>query len=177
MSLAAPPQAVFPGSFNPIHVAHWRLAEVAVKILGVPVDFELSIVNVDKAPLDDAEIRRRLAQFDGQGAVWLTRAARFSEKAELFRGAVFIIGADTALRVLSPRYYESDEQLAAALARIQARGCRFFVACRALEQGKCIRLSDVTLPADFASLFEEIPAEQFRWDISSTELRSRNSLN
>jgi hypothetical protein len=111
---------------------------------------------------------------DGQAHVWLTRAARFAEKAELFPGAVFIVGADTALRVVSPRYYESEERMDAALARIQTRDCRFLVACRALERGKCIRLADVPLPPAYASLFSEIPAERFRWDISSTELRLRN---
>ncbi|HEX2474763.1 MAG TPA: hypothetical protein VHK01_08460, partial [Lacipirellulaceae bacterium] len=41
---------LFPGAFNPLHDGHLRMAEVAQAHYGVPVTFELSIANVDKAP-------------------------------------------------------------------------------------------------------------------------------
>ena len=80
-------KVLLPGSFNPIHVGHWRLAEIAASIVGESAAFELSVDNVDKPNLTQDEIRQRLTQFDGQAAVWLTRAARFAQKAELFPGA------------------------------------------------------------------------------------------
>jgi hypothetical protein len=130
--------------------------------------------NVDKPTLDETEIRARLHPFNWQASVWLTHAPRFVDKAARFPGATFVVGADTALRIVLPRYYDDDsDQMTAALATIAQHGCRFLVACRVDTQGQCIGLSDVPIPAEFRALFAEIPVERFRWDISSTELRKR----
>ena len=174
--LSAPPgpAALVPGSFNPVHEAHWRLRDVAARRTGLPAAFELSIVNVDKPPLEPEEIRRRLQQFTWKSAVWLTRAPTFAEKAALFPGAVLAIGADTAARIVAPRYYQDDEsRMAAALEQIRSQGCRFLVAGRCEAAGKFVTVDDLGLPASCRDLFAGIPEAEFRHDISSTELRQR----
>ncbi len=171
-STAPRPAILLPGSFNPLHAAHCQLAAVASERLGQPAAFELSIANVDKPPLDRAEIERRLRQFAGLAPVWLTRAPTFIEKARLFPGVVFVVGADTAARILSPRYYR-DANLDAALSEVRAHGCRFLVAGRIDVNGTFLNLDDLPLPAAHRDLFDAIPADVFRMDLSSTQLRTQ----
>jgi hypothetical protein len=163
---------ILPGSFNPLHDGHRKLATAASNMLGAPVVYELSITNVDKPPLEEDVIRSRVSQFAGLGTVVITDAQVFFEKAKLFPGAVLIIGVDTLSRLVEPRYYGGDEaRMLVALSEIKAAGCRFLVAGR-LEGDEYRALDDVTVPPMFSGLFQEIPESMFREDVSSSDLRT-----
>jgi hypothetical protein len=168
---APQPTVLLPGSFNPLHAAHCKLADITAAQMGQPAAFELSIVNADKPPLSREEIERRLRQFTGRTPIWLTRAPTFLEKAQLFPGVVFVVGADTAARILSPRYYR-DADLDAALNEIRSHGCRFVVAGRVDANGCFLSLDDLSPPPAHRHLFTAIPADVFRMDLSSTQLRA-----
>jgi nicotinamide mononucleotide (NMN) deamidase PncC/nicotinic acid mononucleotide adenylyltransferase len=172
--LRAPiPAAALPGSFNPRHAGHLGLAETAAAILGTPVHFELSVLNVDKPALSAQEVRRRLAQFAWQATVELTRAPTFLEKSRLFPGVTFVIGADTVERLVAARYYGGSEaQMHAALTEMAGRGARFLVAVRRDAAGRVRSVADAPIPARFAGLFTQIPERRFRLDTSSTEIRA-----
>jgi hypothetical protein len=173
---ASRPAALLPGSFNPVHEGHLRLASVAAAELGGPVAFELSVTNVDKPPLVHEEIRRRLQPFAWRAPVWLTRAPTFVEKASLFPGVVFVVGADTAERIVAPRYYqESEARLLEALEQIRVQGCRFLVAGREDRQGRFLGPDDLAIPDAYRGLFQAIPRSKFDVRISSTALRERES--
>jgi hypothetical protein len=173
---AARPAAVLAGAFNPVHEGHWLLASVAARILGMPVAFELSATNVDKPPLAVAEIRRRLQQFTWGLPVWVTRAPTFAEKASLFPGTVFVVGADTAERIVAPRYYgDSETRMAEALEHIRRQGCRFLVAGREDGAGHHLGLEDLGIPETYRDLFSGIPKADFHVPISSTSLREQAS--
>src|SRR5207244_3831845 len=106
----------------------------------------------------------------GRADVWITHSPRFVEKAAHFPGAVFVVGADTAARLVDVRYYEGDAaRLATALDAIRERECRFLVAARALGHGSLLTLEDLAIPRRWQPLFAAIPASRFRLDICSTD--------
>ena len=164
--------ALLVGSFNPLHEGHEALAKSASGILDSEVMFEMSVTNVDKPPLTAEEVKHRLSQFQNKAHVVLTRADTFRKKAALFPGCTFVIGWDTAVRLVAPRYYDGDESaMVTALAEIWALGCRFLVAGRETD-GEYRTLADVQIPQGFGRLFQSIPESAFRVDISSTSLRA-----
>jgi len=164
-------EAILSGAFNPLHVGHRRMVEVAGELLGVPVALEISVVNVDKPPLDFFEIERRMGQFTTEQTVYLTRAATFEAKSRLFPTATFVVGIDTLRRIADPRYYADDPAACqSALERIAGRGCRFLVFGRDIGTG-FFRLCDLDLPDVLRAICREVPAERFREDVSSTAIR------
>jgi hypothetical protein len=173
---APPPRLAFPGSFNPLHHGHTRLADLTADRLGRPVAFELSVANVEKPELPPGEVLRRLDQFRGPHPVYITRAPTFREKAALFPGCVFVVGADTAVRVTDPRFYGGDPAaMVRALDEIRAAGCRFFVGGRVDAEGRFVDAREVAIPDRYRDLFEGLGEREFRVDVSSTELRRKGS--
>lgn len=167
------PHAVLPGSFNPLHHGHTGLAAVASARLGVEVHFELSVQNADKPELPWDEVERRVAQFAGVGSVWVTRAAAFEKKADLFPGAAFVLGWDTAVRVIDPKYYGGEPGRDAALRKLLARGCRLVVGGRVDASGAFRVWEPASTLTEFTDLFVPLTEADFRADVSSTELRRK----
>jgi hypothetical protein len=173
--LSAPWHPVLmPGSFNPLHEGHELLARVAEELTQRPLAFEISVTNVDKPPLASETVRHRLAQFASKSPVELTRAPTFVEKSRLFPRTTFVIGADTAERLVAAKYYGDDAvRMHAALEEIANSGCNFLVAVRIDAAGHVRGLNDIPVPRRYADLFTEIPEHRFRLDTSSSEIRAR----
>jgi len=161
--------AILSGSFNPLHAGHEALALAAAAETGQPVIFELPVINADKPPLTYSEIERRLSQFRRRYHVALTRAPLFRDKAALFPGSVFVVGYDTAARLVDPRYYGGEGGRDEALRLFRGANCRFLVAGRTHEE-RFRTLNDIAIPAEFHDLFRPLP--QFRVDLSSTTIRT-----
>lgn len=173
--IEARPAGLLSGSFDPLHRGHRELRRAAADQIGQPVHYELPICNADKPSLSCAEIERRCAQFV-EDPLALTNAATFVEKSRLFPNTVFVVGADTAARILQPRFYEGDAAMRdAALRQIAEQGCRFLVGVRLIDE-RMLRAQDLSIPLPFQDLFEPLSATRFRRDISSSDIRRKTAI-
>ncbi|MDG1896466.1 MAG: hypothetical protein P8J37_16305 [Fuerstiella sp.] len=164
--------AIFSGSFNPLHHGHQQLQRVAVQELNLPVVFELSVTNAEKQTLSESDVRTRLDQF-GAFDVAVTQCTLFAEKAKLFPGCWFVVGFDTAARILDPRFYQHNQtQLRDALQTLSNNGNRFFVGGRLSgDRSQFCSVDELTIPGEFCQLFSGVSEQRFREDISSSDLR------
>lgn len=166
------PGALLPGSFSPFHDGHEQMVGIASQTLNADVVLEISVFNVDKAPLDYVDMAMRLDSIGGRFPVVFTHAPTFLEKARLFPGTTFIVGSDTMERIVSPRYYNNSEEARDhALKEILSLGNRFLVFGRVAESG-FIGLAELDLPDALREACTGIPESRFRVDISSTALRA-----
>ncbi|KAF4322306.1 hypothetical protein BBO99_00004081 [Phytophthora kernoviae] len=180
------------GSFNPLHMGHVELAQVAQQLMRsrtgieMPLAFELAVANADKGAIESSMISARVAQFSRDNSlglgVWpvlVTNATLFGQKAEILPGCTFIIGADTAIRIVDKKYYDMDEhKMVLALDRIARNGCCFVVAGRfdGKTEKRFVTAEEVLeqfVPSEFRHLFILLPETKFRNDMSSTEIRQR----
>jgi hypothetical protein len=147
------------------------MARLAAERLGLPVEHEMSILNVDKPPMDYIDMHHRREQFAADEPLWFTRAATFVEKSALFPNTTFIVGADTIARIAEARYYGDDPHVRdRAIDAITAADCRYLVVGRQ-SGGRFLSLSGLDLPPALSRICDEVSEEAFRADISSTELR------
>ena len=170
-SVKPQPQGIVSGSFDPRHHGHEQLRDAAQRFLQGPVHFEMSLTNVEKPAMDDATVERRCHQFHDHPLA-LTAAATFVEKAILFPQTVFVVGFDTAVRIIDSQFYSDDRPLHAALTTITDQACSFLVAGRLVGE-RFQTLNDIDMPPELRSLFEELPETLFREDVSSTGLREK----
>jgi hypothetical protein len=164
------PELIFPGSFNPLHEGHIKMRELAEKKTGMRATFEICARNADKPPLTFHEIKRTLDQFTDNDSWVMTSAGRFSEKAEMFPNSVFIIGADTLVRVFDEKFYANKKDMIDHIDRFNDHNINFLVFGR-MVNNKFIALKDIAIPESIRHRCTGFEEGSFRDDISSTKLR------
>lgn len=170
---------VLAGSFNPLHDGHREMLAAASELTGKVGYLEISIRNVDKPLLPRQELDRRAAIIASNGlSLIVTSAPRFTEKSSVLPGSSFLIGFDTFVRLLDEKYYPDHVAGAASavensLNLIEENRCQFVIAGRTDEQRAFKELTAVEIPQRYRKMFIGLSESQFRFDISSTELRNR----
>jgi len=164
------------------------------------VIFEISITNPDKPPIPSEMVEDRVNGFTStenrihlpsDWGVLLSSAPLFSEKVELLdrhlprKGdklgtrMTFVIGSDTMVRIIDPKYYgNSIPNMLEAVRGMKDSGVHFIVGGRIeqkKETGDAKFIDGVeelnALPSDLQSMFTMLGAK-FRVDISSSEIRA-----
>ena len=159
------------GSFNPLHRGHIAMRDYVQKLYpNNDVYYELCIKNADKPPLDYIEIENRLRQFAPPDLVQVSSASTFTEKAEIYPYPIFVVGADTWERIFDPKFYGGLAQRDAAVQLLCARGANFIIFGRVTKDGK-FQLPTVSSPEAESMIVKIISEEEFRVDMSSTQLR------
>ena len=165
---------VLSGSFNPLHKGHINLLEVSKNEHKLKPIYEISISNVDKSKIEFKDLLKRSNQFKSLGKLVITNSANFREKSFIFKNSIFVIGYDTALRLIEKKYYKDDIDM--AFNDIEKNNCSFLVAGRFINS-KYNNASSINF-YEFKKFFSTLSEEKFRLDISSSQLRSQaNSEN
>ena len=161
---------IFSGSFDPCHKSHVEMARIASRKHGLPVDFEISLINVDKPPIDYISLEDRIASIkacydpDLMGDIFVTNTPLFVEKATLFPDSTFIVGADTVKRLFDPSYYRPQDNLYSLLEHFREKAVDFLVFTR--------KGTKIEIPEKAKPIMTIVPEDEYSDDgISSTLIR------
>lgn len=170
--------AFLSGSFNPLHTGHQSMLAHAQSHLDCEVQYELCVSPFDKKPLDFFDLHDRIAQFESDQLV-LTNFPSFEEKSihlSKGQGITFIVGVDTICRLADPNYYPfsrfqtSETTMSESFRNLYDRKVRFLVYGRNLGN-RFVTLKDLDLPQVLKALCDEVSEQEFRLDVTSTDLR------
>ncbi|DBA84041.1 TPA: hypothetical protein ACH3X1_006523 [Trebouxia sp. C0004] len=173
------------GSFNPLHEGHRGMLAAALTARQdtqgqMEGCYEMSVGNADKGLMPAEEVKRRVQPFiDENLPLVLTQAPLYPDKAKIFHNSTFVLGYDTAVRLVMPKYYGGHDGMLLHLAGMSHLGCHVVVAGRVAtdDQGESsfMTFEDVEVPDAITDLglFSSIPEALFRSDISSTQLRKK----
>lgn len=178
----------YPGAFNPPHTGHHQgaIAAQATHPQHRKIIFSTCINPPHKEPLSPAEMLQRVQMMQGHDFLLTENDPLFLDKSERYPGAHFVVGSDTLDRMLDPRWGIDPSHL---LMGFRRNNTRLLVLGRAIDD---IYMSGLDIARKHAKILEEqgreglaseirwghenrgwlIPVD-FRYDISSTQLRSK----
>ena len=82
------------------------------------------------------------------------QAPLYTNKARLLPRSTFVVGYDTAIRLVMPRYYGGETGMLLQFAELKHRGCSFLVAGRA-EGADFKGLKDLDMPQALSDMVRQ----------------------
>lgn len=168
------PKIIFSGSFNPCHKNHIEMAKIAAHKYKEPVDFEISLANVDKPPIDFISLKNRidsLLKYQEEnyiGNIYLTNSPLFADKAVLFPNSVFLIGTDTLNRLFNEKYYRNGENKQSLLEHFQKYNVRFMIFNR--------KNADIDHDMEIPDICDIVPTDWYDDDGTSSTIIRNNKI-
>lgn len=163
----------FPGSFNPPHFGHFGIAQEALESSGdEKVIFSTTINPAHKPALTVPEILRRVYQMRGHHFLLTKDDPTFLDKARKFPNSIFVMGADTLDRMMSPSWGNPIEPMLQEFIKLNTK----FMVCARKMDGKLLWLTHIVKKhsilqqPQYREIFRDLQCE---FDISSTELRNK----
>ena len=164
---------ILSGSFNPVHPGHVKLLNYSSQMLDINKYYEISLSNVDKPDIDQADLIKRIKNFDSGEKIIISRSSKFIDKSEIYKNSYFVVGYDTAVRILDESYLSPGESLEGLFSVLRKNNCSFIVAGRVDVSGLNFDNLDIR-DLVYRDFFRVISEEEFREDISSTDKRRHN---
>lgn len=161
---------VLPGSFHPLHFGHLEMARVGRRVMGREPVYEISLNNVAKVAPSPEDIAKRIWQFRGLADVIVSPdTPRFVQKIERY-GTDFVIGLDTAVRILDPIFLPAGMSMEQLIAFLRSTKTKAYTIERDMTKGDPDKEEeDPAAPLlPYPDIFRLLPPVG---QISSTELR------
>lgn len=165
-----------PGSFNPIHDGHRDIAWKTGNLVGIQCCYMVTADSIHKKALIVPEMLDRvaIARLERYGIyqtadiLFTQNDPLFIDKARNYPGCEFIIGYDTAARMLEPKW---GPEIVPMLHEFRKYKTKFYV-CGRIINGELKTIKDLNYPSYFSDLFIEVP--NTGTEHSSTKIRENS---